>query len=206
MSDHQWAKKEDGGGKRSLNELKNTSVDMETKAPSMLSGSQRPWIIWDPPIQISSATGSIVHCFFYHEPTSCTQHHPLSALYFVFWNSWHRTKTSSPSWVSSQEASSDYLNLKLLKPVPALPLKLLECHIPSPQVWGVCETTSLPIAAARSPAYQSHLGYPPHILAAVSLQPLLALPITHWSVWKITDLHFITGCITLRDINTHLCR
>lgn len=38
------------------------------------------------------------------------------------------------------------------------------------------ETTSLPIAAARSPAYQSHLGYPPHILAAVSLQPLCHFP------------------------------
>lgn len=45
MSDHQWAEKEDGSGKRSLNELKNTSVDMETKAPSMLECSQRPWII-----------------------------------------------------------------------------------------------------------------------------------------------------------------
>ena len=45
MSDDQWDKKEDGSGTRPLNELKNTSVDIETKVPSMFGCSQRPWII-----------------------------------------------------------------------------------------------------------------------------------------------------------------
>ena len=45
MSDDQWDKKEDGSRKRPLNELKNTSEDIKTKAPSMFGCSQRPWII-----------------------------------------------------------------------------------------------------------------------------------------------------------------